>query len=95
MTKSELINVISAKTDLSHSDVRTVVDCMLDTITAKMVKGEDVTISGFGRFEVRSREAKNYTNPKTGEKQVLASTVTPGFKCSGNLKKTVKEGHGK
>ena len=95
MTKSELINVISAKTDLSHSDVRAVVDCMLDTITAKMVIGEDVTISGFGRFEVRSREAKNYTNPKTGEKQVLASTVTPGFKCSGNLKKTVKEGHGK
>lgn len=92
MTKSELINIISAKTDLSHSDVRAVVDCMLDTITAKMVKGEDVTISGFGRFEVRSREAKNYTNPKTGEKQVLASTVTPGFKASGNLKKAVKDG---
>lgn len=92
MTKSELINVISAKTDLSHGDVRAVVDCMLDTITAKMVKGEDVTISGFGRFEVRSREEKNYTNPKTGEKQVLASTVTPGFKASGKLKAAVKEG---
>ena len=95
MTKSELINVISAKTDLSHGDVRAVMDCMLDTITAKMAKGEDVTISGFGRFEVRGREAKNYTNPKTGEKQVLASTVTPGFKCSGKLKAAVKEGHNK
>lgn len=95
MTKSELINVISAKTDLSHGDVRAVVDCMLDTITAKMDKGEDVTISGFGRFEVRHREEKHYVNPKTGEKKVLASTVTPGFKASGNLKKAVKEGRTK
>lgn len=93
MTKSELINVISAKTDLSHSDVRAVVDCMLDTITAKMVKGEDVTISGFGRFEVRRREEKHYVNPKTGEKKVLERTVTPGFKCSGKLKQAVKDGH--
>lgn len=91
MTKSELITVISSKTDFTQEQVRTVVDTMLDEIISKLGKGEEVTISGFGRFEMRQRREKHFVNPKTKDVQLLGTSTTPGFKASGKLKQKIKD----
>lgn len=91
MTKSELITVISSKTEFTQEQVRTVVDTMLDEIIAKLGRGEEVTISGFGRFEMRQRREKHFVNPKTKDVQLLGTSTTPGFKASGKLKQKIKD----
>ena len=91
MTKSELITAVAVKSDRPATEVREIVNCMFDEIGRKLAKGEEVTLSGFGRFEVRKRAANQYTNPKTGEKTFLDGTVTPGFKSSGKLRRLIRE----
>ena len=51
--------------------------------------GDKVTIAGFGRFEMRERQTKNFTNPKTKVTSKLEPTAIPGFKASGRLKEKV------
>ena len=89
MTKSELITVVSAKSDYTQEQVRAIVDCMLDEIVHRLARGEEVTISG--RFEMRKRREKHFVNPKTKDVQLLAVSETPGFKASGKLKQKIKE----
>ena len=64
---------------------------MLDEIVHRLARGEEVTISGFGRFEMRKRREKHFVNPKTKDVQLLAVSETPGFKASGKLKQKIKE----
>ena len=56
---------------------------------AEIVGGDKVTIAGFGRFEMRERQTKNFTNPKTKVTSQLEPTAIPGFKASGRLKEKV------
>ena len=53
---------------------------------------EKVTIAGFGRFEMRPRKPKAYTNPKTKVSSRLESTSIPGFKASGRFKQKLEAG---
>ena len=91
MTKSELIAKVSETTDFTQEEVRKIVDCFLNEITQKLADREEVTISGFGRFEMRQRREKHFVNPKTKDVQLLGESVTPGFKASGKLKQKIKE----
>ena len=54
--------------------------------------GDKVTIAGFGRFEMRERQTKNFTNPKTKVSSRLESTSIPGFKASGRFKQKLEAG---
>ena len=55
----------------------------------RIYPGDKVTIAGFGRFEMRERQTKNFTNPKTKVTSKLEPTAIPGFKASGRLKEKV------
>ncbi len=87
MTKSELIAHVTKVTQLPASEVNTVICTTLDSIIGKLAEGEKVTISGFGRFEMRRREPKTYVNPRTKEVRTIEQVYTPGFKPSGIMKK--------
>lgn len=87
MTRSQLIARIAAGTHLPASQVETVMDAVFDTIIDELRAGEKVTIAGFGRFEMRQRQTKAYTNPKTKVATQLAPGKLPGFKASGIMKK--------
>ncbi len=92
MTKSELISYVSKTTQLPAADVDSVICTTLDSIMNKLSSGEKVTLSGFGRFEMRERAPKTYVNPRTKEVRTLEQGQTPGFKPSGIMKKrTVKK----
>ena len=67
---------------------------MFDQIADCLRADEKVTIAGFGRFEMRPRKPKAYTNPKTKVSSQLESTSIPGFKASGRFQNSaVKMGY--
>ncbi len=89
MNKTDLITAAAEKSGLSKKDAERVVNALLDTVTASLVKGEKVQISGFGIFETKEREARVGRNPRTKEAVQIPATRTPTFKPSKLLKDIV------
>ena len=89
MNKTELISACAESTGLSKKDSERVLNAAIDTITAALVKGEKVQISGFGSFETKDREARMGRNPHTKESIEIPATRVPGFKASKALKDAV------
>ena len=86
MTRSQLITKVANDTNMTSAEVEKVMD---GTIGDVLKSGDKVTIAGFGRFEMRERQTKNFTNPKTKVTSKLEPTAIPGFKASGRLKEKV------
>ncbi len=92
MTKSEFIDHIAQKAELSKADAGKAVDAVLETIKDTLSRGGDITFSGFGKFHVAHRGARQGVNPQTGEKIQIAASKAPKFSAGSGLKKSVKEG---
>ena len=67
MTKSDLINSVAQKADISKKDADKAVSAVIAAISDSLVAGEKVQLVGFGTFEVRERAERKGRNPKTGE----------------------------
>ena len=91
MNKTELVAVVAEKSGLTKKDAERVVSATFETITAELVKGEKVQISGFGIFEVKEREARVGRNPRTKEAIEIPASKAPAFKASKTLKDTVSK----
>ena len=89
MNKTELISACAESTGLSKKDSERVLNAAIDAITAALVEGEKVQISGFGIFETKNREARIGRNPHTRETIEIPATRVPGFKASKALKDSV------
>lgn len=89
MNKTELITACAESTGLTKKDTERVLNAAIDAITAAMVKGDKVQISGFGIFETKNREARVGRNPHTKETIEIPATRVPGFKASKALKDSV------
>ena len=89
MNKTELIAAVAEASGMKKKDAERVLGAALDTITATLRKGEKVHLSGFGSFEVKSREARVGRNPHTREAVEIPASRVPVFKASKNLKDIV------
>ena len=89
MNKTELIAAVAANTGLTKKDAERAVSATFEAITASLVKGEKVQVSGFGIFEVKAREARTGRNPRTKEAIQIPATRLPAFKASKTLKDTI------
>jgi len=89
MNKTELIAAVAEKTGLTKKDGEPVINATFESVTASLVKGDKVQISGFGIFEVKAREARVGRNPRTKETIQIPATKLPAFKASKTLKDTV------
>ena len=85
MTKSELIDQVAERANLSKKDAGAAVNALLDTVQNALVSGESVQITGFGTFEVRQRAAREGVKPGTSEKIQIA------FKAGKSLKDAVNK----
>lgn len=92
MTRSQLIAKVARQTGQPAAQIETMLDTVVDNIIECLRDGEKVTIAGFGRFEMRQRKTKAYTNPKTKVSSRLEPTSIPGFKASGLMKQRISEG---
>ena len=89
MNKSELVAVVAERSGIAKKDAERVVAATFETITAELIKGEKVQISGFGIFESKVRDARVGRNPRTKEAIQIPASKTPVFKPSKNLKDMV------
>ena len=89
MNKTELTAAVAESAGLTKKDAERVINAAIDAITASLVKGEKVQISGFGTFEIKDREARIGRNPHTKEAIEIPATRVPAFKASKALKDNV------
>lgn len=89
MNKTELIAAAAEKAGMTKKDAERVLSAAFETIAATLAKGDRVQVSGFGIFEVKSREARIGRNPRTKETIQIPATRTPVFKASKTLKDVV------
>lgn len=89
MNKTELINAVAEKTDLSKKDAETAITAVVDAITEALIQGEKVQLVGFGSFEVKHRAERIGRNPKTKETIQIPASKSPVFKAGKALKDTV------
>lgn len=89
MNKTELIAITAEKAGLTKKDTERVLNAAIDAVTAALVAGDKVQLSGFGIFEVRERDARVGRNPHTKQTIEIPATRVPAFKASKALKDTV------
>lgn len=89
MTKSDLINTVAYKAELSKKDAEKAVNAFVEAVTDGLSNGEKIQLVGFGTFEVRERAAREGLNPATKEKIHIPATKVPAFKAGKALKEAV------
>ena len=89
MTKSELIDAMAARSQLTKARAELVVNCVFDAMTEALQRGEGIEIRGFGSFTVRPYKAYSGRNPRTGEPVPVPAKRLPFFKVGKELKELV------
>ncbi|MFB5067669.1 MAG: HU family DNA-binding protein [Candidatus Wallacebacter cryptica] len=90
MTKTDLVDQVAAKTNLTKKDSAAAVDAVFASITESLAQGEKVQIIGFGSFEVRERAERTGRNPQTGAEMTIPAKSVPAFKAGKQLKDAVE-----
>ena len=90
MTKSEFVDQVADRAGLSKKDAGDAVDAVLETIESALRRESEVTFSGFGKFSVSHRSAREGRNPATGQRIQIAASNVPKFTAGASLKKAVK-----
>jgi DNA-binding protein HU-beta len=90
MSKSEFVDKVAQEAGLSKKDAAAAVEAVLNTIESTLQGGGEVTFTGFGKFHVASRGAREGRNPRTGETMQIAASKVPRFTAGSGLKKAIK-----
>ena len=91
MNKTELIAIAAEHSGMTKKDTERCLNAAIDAMTAALVKGEKVQLSGFGTFETKAREARVGRNPHTREAIDIPATRFPVFKASKALRDNVSK----
>jgi integration host factor subunit alpha len=86
LIKSQIVEEISNKSGFTRKKSADVVETLLEIVKSTLSSGEDVLISGFGKFCVKEKNTRRGRNPATGETMMLASRKVVTFKCSQKLR---------
>jgi len=92
MTKSDLIEKLTQKTNLTKKKVESVVNTIFDTMFESLVNGDRIEIRGFGSWHVKSYKSYTGRNPKTGSAVSVDEKKLPFFKVGKELKKKIDDG---
>jgi len=85
-TKADIIQIITQETGLSRKISVNAVEQILEIMKSTLASGEDVLISGFGKFCVCDKSERRGRNPATGDSLILPARRVVTFKCSGKLR---------
>jgi DNA-binding protein HU-beta len=89
MNKTQLIESVAADSGLTKADTARAIESLLDTVTKTLKKGDEVSITGFGKFSVVKRAARQGVNPRTGERVKIKASKAPKFSAGAGLKQAV------
>ena len=91
MTKNEFVDQVASKSGLQRRDAAKAVDAFLDSITDSLKQGEDVAFTGFGKFSVQQRAARQGVNPRNPSERVqIPASKVPKFSAGSQLKQAVR-----
>jgi DNA-binding protein HU-beta len=90
MNKSELIDKVAEKADISKASAGRALDAIVESIADSLEGGDSVTLIGFGTFSVRERAGRAGRNPRTGEALEIKASKTVGFKPGKTLKERLR-----
>jgi len=92
LTKSHLIEAIAEQIGFTKKKSTETVEAILEIIKSTIASGEDVLVSGFGKFCVKEKRERKGRNPATGADMILAPRRVVTFRCSGKLKDKINDG---
>lgn len=90
MNKTELVDAIASKADITKVAAKTALEATLEAITESLKAGDSVQLVGFGTFKVNDRKARTGRNPKTGAEIKIAASKVPAFVSGKSLKEAIK-----
>ena len=89
MEKNELIAQVAQKTGINEEETAKILDAFTTSIKLGLIRGEKVTIAGFGTFSLSARKALTFTNPKTKQIHEIPERAVPHFKAGRNLENAI------
>ena len=92
MTKQEFVDQVASQSGLAKKEAGDAVDAVLTVIQETLSRGGDISFTGFGKFSVADRGARQGVNPQTGERIQIAASRVPRFSAGSALKNAVKSG---
>jgi len=92
MQKTDFIARVAEQTGTSKKVTRQVIEAALNTIANSLANDEKVVLTGFGTFELRTRQARRGVNPQTRQAMTIPASRSPGFSASNSLKDLVRQG---
>jgi DNA-binding protein HU-beta len=92
VTKNEFVDRVADRSGLGKGEAAKAVDAVLDSLQEVLSRGGEVNFTGFGKFTVADRSARQGVNPQTGEKIQIAASRVPRFSAGSQLKSAVKSG---
>ncbi|RJR32403.1 MAG: integration host factor subunit alpha [Desulfobacteraceae bacterium] len=87
LTRDSIAQSLYEQLTITHTDARRYVEIVLKNVKETLEGGEDVLISGFGKFSVSSKNERNGRNPATGESLILGARRVVTFRCSPVLRR--------
>jgi integration host factor subunit alpha len=89
LTKEKIIDSVHQQLGLPRNKSTEVVEQLIETIKSTLATGEDVLVSGFGKFSENDKKERKGRNPATGDSMMLRPRRVVTFKCSGKLRRRV------
>lgn len=90
MTKSEFVDQVASESGLAKGEAGQAVDAVLKVIEETLSRGGEINFTGFGKFSVAERGARQGVNPQTGERIQISASRVPRFSAGSSLKSAVK-----
>ena len=92
LTKKEMVSSLVEQTKLDTQTATRSVEAIIELMKSALASGDDVLVSGFGKFSVNEKDSRKGRNPAPGEEMMLPSRKVVTFKCSGKLRDRVNNG---
>ncbi len=86
LTKQTIIEKISEKNNQAPAEAKRTIETLLEIMKSTLASGEDIMVSGFGKFQVNEKAPRKGRNPATGKDMMLGKRRVVTFKCSGRLR---------
>lgn len=90
MNKTEFVAFIAEKNDITKTDAKEMVDVVTTAIISALENGDEVSLTGFGKFTVVEREERTARNPQTGEAMTVPAHKAPKFSFGKNVKDAIR-----
>ena len=91
LTKADIINAVQGEEGLTKQQGTEIIETLIEIVKSTLETGEDVLISGFGKFCVREKKQRRGRNPATGGNMILRSRKVVSFRCSRKLRDKINK----